>query len=114
MHPAVDAVQDTRKAVPAGVGPLPVLSVASPSASAGAEVICGVSSDVTPKAHAGVLEGKPALTIPRFDPFSAESSASSKLDTWLKRRLARHKMEQEESKEERTFQLRRELELKKS
>lgn len=107
---AVDAVQDG-KAVSAGVSPLHVSSVAGPSARADAEVVGG---DATPLAHVSGGEGKPVLTLPRFDPLSAESSASSKLDARLKWRLARLKMEREERREEREFQLRREVELKKA
>lgn len=110
---AVDAVQDTGKAVSADVSPLHVSSVAGPSARADAEVVGGVTSDATPQVHAGGGEEKPVLTLPRFDPLSAESSTSSKLDARLKWRLARLKMEREERREEPEFQLRREVELKK-
>lgn len=47
--------------------------------------------------------------MPQFVPFSVESSPGSKLDARLKVRLARLQLE----KEEREFQLHRELELRK-
>ncbi|XP_071346525.1 uncharacterized protein [Trachinotus anak] len=54
--------------------------------------------------------GKKPVTLPRFDPDSAESSPGSRLGARMKLRIARLNMEKE--KEEREFQLRRELELK--
>ncbi|XP_049452217.1 uncharacterized protein LOC125900944 [Epinephelus fuscoguttatus] len=68
--------------------------------------------DVTPPVQVAKLEEKHPCTLPRFDPVSPESSGS-KLDARLKLRLARLQMEQEERREEREFQLRRELELRK-
>lgn len=52
------------------------------------------------------------FTLPRFDPLSVESSPGSKLDAWLKLRIARLQLDQQERREEREFQLQRELELK--
>lgn len=62
----------------------------------------------TPAVQSGGVEEKP-LTLPQFVPFSVESSPGSKLDARLKVRLARLQLE----KEEREFQLHRELELRK-
>lgn len=119
---AVDAVQDTNKAMAAGSSPSRVSPVTGPSAHGDAEMVGGVSSDATPQVHAGGGERKPGFTLPCFEPLSAESSASSKLDVRLKWRLAHLKMEgkerreeekrEEERRGEREFQLRRELELK--
>ena len=57
-------------------------------------------------------EIKPFM-MPRFEPLSVESSPGSKVDTWLKLRIARLQLDRQERREEREFQLRRELELKK-
>lgn len=54
-----------------------------------------------------MLEEKP-ITLPRFDPGSAESSARSWLDARVKLHLVRLQMEQEEKKEEWEFHLRKE------
>uniref|UniRef100_A0A671WFH3 Gypsy retrotransposon integrase-like protein 1 n=1 Tax=Sparus aurata TaxID=8175 RepID=A0A671WFH3_SPAAU len=51
--------------------------------------------------------------MPRFEPLSVESSPGSKVDARLKLRIARLQLDQQERREEREFQLRRELELKK-
>lgn len=59
--------------------------------------------------HEGTV-GKP-VTLPPFVPSSSESSPGSKLDVRMKVRLQRLEMEREG--QEREFQLRRELELKK-
>lgn len=104
---AVDAVQDTGKAVFAGDSPLLVSSVAGPSAR---DVIGGVSCDATPQTRVGGLEGKTVLTLPRFDSLSVESSASYKLDARLKWRLACLKIEREKRRKQ--FQLKGEFELK--
>ncbi|KAG8000354.1 Ribonuclease inhibitor [Nibea albiflora] len=62
---------------------------------------------VTPDVRGGGVEVKP-LTLPQFVPYSLQSSPGSRLDARLKVRLARLQLETEE----REFQLRRELELK--
>lgn len=59
-----------------------------------AEVVGGVSGDVTPQIHAGGGKRKPEFTLSHFEHFSAESPASSKLDARLKWRLVRLKMEE--------------------
>ena len=67
----------------------------------------------TPGARRDAPEEKPPLTLPRFEPVSIESSSGCRLDARLKIRLARLQLETQEKREEREFQLRRELELRK-
>lgn len=79
------------------------LSGSGPSARSEAEVTTG--ADVTPPGQVAKPEEKYPLTLPHFDPVSPESSPGSKLEARLKLRLARLRLEQEEKREEREFQL---------
>lgn len=81
----------------------------------------GFSGGIVAEPQFGVTPGvavakeSTLFTLPQFKPLSVETSPASMLDVRLKVRLARIQLEPQEKlrREEREFQLRRELEMKK-
>jgi len=104
------AKSEMKEAVVSGLVQKGILSLGAGEISSGGHVVTDKSEQanvVTPKGKQGEVE-RQHFTLPRFVPHSVESSSSPQDDARLKVRLARLQVD----KEEREFQLRRELELK--